>query len=163
MNATFRSFLVLASCLFVGCETMPNGAPYVPVEEQAGRVRWTQANGNRLVADAVFSRDNAGRTSLSIGKETPVLRIFRDGDMVHAHGSLGGGKWTGSAGYLTGPLREWNALLSAWVASTSVGAGRQEVHTSAFRVQFEKTGRRLTAMTVRPTDTRSEFSVVFVP
>lgn len=152
----------LFALLFLpGCETVEPGGPYRPSVQQTGTVSWTRAGSSGTERDARFSRDNAGRSSLSVGSEGAGLRLFQEEHMIQASGRLGGGTWVGSAGYATGALREWHSLLAAWVEASTRPGGSGEIRTPEYRAEFRKSGNRITSLQVRPNNSRATFSVSF--
>lgn len=153
-------FLFLAFCVG-GCASVPPRPLFVPDTQQTGRVLWVQPSGDRLIGDCIFSKEGNDRFALLLGKEAPLLSIFRSAQTVYVDGRMAGGRWSGTQENLVGIPAEWNRLLNAWAATAGFGDGKHELHTSEYRVQFEKRYGTLTGMQVRLAGNGGEFLVAF--
>lgn len=135
---------------------------YFPIAQQEARVRWEQANRDRLITDVAFSHDAQDGAALLIGKHQTVLEILQQGGIFHASGRMARPAWHGPLDSAPFPLSDWAVLLEAWQAVRNVpGEGTRELHTSTFRVSFERLGGTLRHMTVKPSVSGSTFTVRF--
>lgn len=167
---SFRDLAMAGACLLSvlfafclgGCAGRDNREQFVPVAQHQARVRWEQATGDRIVADAIFSHDAGEGAAVVIGKHQAFLELLRTREQVRASGKLARPSWRGTPESAPHPLSDWVMLLEAWQAARRVpGEGRQELHTANFRVSFERAGGTLKSMAVRPGVHGSSFTVLF--
>jgi len=110
----------------------------------------------------VFSHDATDGAALVIGKHQTYLELLRKGDILRASGRMARPAWRGPAASAPPPLGEWAMLLEAWQAVRNLpGDGKKEIHTTNFRVSFERADGFLENMMVRPSGTGSTFMVRF--
>lgn len=156
--------MVIAFTMFflAGCATNDARTSYVPIAQQEARVRWEQANRDRLVSDVVFSRDATDGAALVIGKHQTYLELFRRGETLRASGRMARPPYGGAIESAPYPLSDWAMLLEAWQAAQNLhGDGKKEIHTKNFRVSFERSGALLQNMMVAPSGSGSTFIVRF--
>ncbi|HEY5792551.1 MAG TPA: hypothetical protein VIS74_04590 [Chthoniobacterales bacterium] len=160
----FRILLLALAGLIAGCAGPSAFRGFQSIEQRRGILRWQQPNGNGLTAESYFSRGGDGAISLVIGKEgpTPLLEgILQNGTASFRGPLLGGLAWAGPVNAAPKSLAPWAALLSAYAQGATLADGSQEVHTGAYRAQFQKSAGRLTAFYVVCNDTGDSFTVRF--
>ena len=158
----FSFFLLL--CLVVsGCAPHDFTQAYHPIHREYGRLQWEQASGDRLIANGSFSRDANESSELRIGKDIPILELMRTKGTLHAQGRMVRSGWAGEIQQATSPVLDWAILLQAWDAAPAMKDGKQELHTGAFRAQYEKQGGKLKALFVKVNGAESSFTVKFFP
>jgi len=156
-------FHLLAVTMVISCAPLERGPAYYPISQEQARLRWEQKSGDRLIADAYFSRDAQGRAGLLIGKEQTVLQLVDDRGQISARGRMAGLGWSGEMGRAPEPLADWAALLAAWQAADSLTGGSQELHAGLFRARYEKFGSQLSSLFVQVSSSGSSFTVEFLP
>lgn len=158
----FSLFLLLCLVL-AGCATKDSTEAYHPIERENGRLQWEQTSGDRLIANGSFSRDAHGQSAVRIGKEISILELRRAGGTLHAQGRMVRAGWSGEIQQAPRPVLDWAMLLQAWDAAPAMKEGKQELHTGAFRAQYEKQGGKLKTLFVKVNGTESNFTVKFFP
>jgi len=163
---TGRLALVLAVVGFslIGCASSPLFQGFQSTEQQRGVMRWQMPNGDGLTAEAYFSRSQDGAIALVIGKEgpTPLLEaVLANGKLAVRGPLLRDASWSGPVNAAPRKLTPWGALLSAYAQTPALPDGSPELHTAAYRAQFQKTAGKLTGLHVVGNDTGDTFTVRF--
>lgn len=156
--------LLLAGLLLGGCAASPLFQTFQSVEQRRALLRWQMPNGDGLTAEAYFSRGQDGAIAVVIGKEGPaplLEAVLFEGTLAIRGPLTREAAWTGPVNSAPIRLAPWGALLSAYAQGASLTTDQPELHTAAYRAQFERIDGKLRRFLVQSNDTRDTFTVQF--
>lgn len=172
-----------------GCATVSPWEKFQAQRQRPARILWESADGERLVAEGLFlegkspsvasgeaassatpgappasgAAEAPGAVVLMVGKGQPLLELHWGAGVLTARGRLARGGWRGRIENAPAELADWGWLLPAWVAVQNMpGQGNQEIHTSDYRMAWQREGRRLRGFHLQPTGRSTRFTVQFL-